>query len=389
LQKIAPDDGFAGLFGATLALDGDTLVVGAPWHGHRDNQGALYIYERHADQWSYVTELQTADGDAVGQFGTFVDIDGDTIVASAPYHEWRATDGAVTRDGATYVFEKLARGWTETAEFGSAAGGIGGPVAVSGDSILAAGAKLHAYQRTSSGWQQTAEIAASLNEGFGGQAAMEGSMALFSSPTQDAPLVNSGVVYAYDKVGDGWEESQVLKPSDPVFRGMFGASVAMSGNVALIGRPGGLPAADGPPPGAAYLFERSDDGLWHETGKLEASDGFGGDFFGARVALSGDWAAVSALGWPDGRVYLFHHRDDVWNQVGRFHTGDAFPNDQFGVSLALDQGTLGIGARLDHQLGPDVGAAYLFHVPEGNSLALACAAAALTGRRRRRLMQVS
>jgi hypothetical protein len=102
----------------------------------------------------------------------------------------------VTRDGATYVFEKLAGGWTETAEFGSAAAGIGGPVAISGDSILAAGAKLHAFERTSTGWQQTAELGASLNEGFDGQAAMEGSAALFSSPTQDAPLTNSGVVYA-------------------------------------------------------------------------------------------------------------------------------------------------------------------------------------------------
>lgn len=207
--------------------------------------------------------------------------------------------------------------------------------------------------------------------GLGGGLALEGDTALVGGTAMDlGSLVNSGVVYALERDASGWHEAQVLKPSDPAWRGTFGSSIAMSGDTAIIGRPGGSPSAvDGPVRGAAYIFEKV-GGQWTEAAKLQPSDGFPLDGFGMEVAMSGNLAAVLSPNGAKSQIYLFSKLAEVWQEVGRISGTAKFSTDQFGISLDMEGGELVVGARLDGQLGKWAGAAYSYIVPEPRSAAL-------------------
>src|SRR5439155_1017417 len=139
---------------------------------------------------------------------------------------------------------------------------------------------------------------------------------------------------------------------------------AVSGDTAVVGAyqystPAGTDA------GSAYVFVRSGTN-WTQQAKLTASNGAAGDLFGYSVALSGDTALVGTLddttpaGMNAGSAYVLVRSGINWSQQAKLTAGDGQTGDQFGSSVALSGNTAVVGAPLDGTLaGIQAGSAHV------------------------------
>jgi hypothetical protein len=393
---VRPID-YGGWFGGALDLDGSVLVVGAERHSLSDGaRGAAFVYEHVGNRWVGVAKLRGPLRSQASAFGYAVGVDGDTIIAGDPDQSLPG----MRSNGAAYIFERTTGGWNQSqvlrATTPTIDGRFGRFVSISGGTALVnSGRGVQAFEKLATGWTAqtvlTPSIPDQFHNGFGLTAMkIEGDVALIGGSVYDGvdaagrELIDSGPrVFAFERDGDGWRQTAMLMPSDPVYNGGFGTSLDFSGDVAIIGRPAGGPAFDGPHRGAAYIFQKYGDD-WIQTAKLQPRDGFPSDGFGFRVAISGDRAAVLADQGEAGRVYLFANRQGAWREVGAIGTGVNFDVDQFGLALAMDGDRLAAGARLDGAVEYWHGAAYVMAVPEpAASAAGLIAAAAWAGVARR------
>ena len=136
-----------GRFGYSVAISGDTVVVGAPHTTVGDNawQGAAYVFTEPASGWTNMTQtakLTASDGKTCDYFGDSVAISGNTVAVGA----YSATVGGDICRGAAYVFAEPASGWTnmtQTAKLTSSRGAVGndfgGAIAISGNTVVVGG----------------------------------------------------------------------------------------------------------------------------------------------------------------------------------------------------------------------------------------------------------
>lgn len=386
VQKILPPYPAASYlwFGANVDVDGNLLVVSSPTSA--DSGGKAYVYELGPTGWEYQTALAPVDIHNSGYFYFGRNAAISAATSSTPARV------LVSSDGGGRLFEKSGGAWNEVALL-PGYGDVAGNTAVS--LISGPSARVSRYQ--SGAWNAGAILAPTfadnynLGGSFGEKIEINGDRVFVSAHSQDhsESTINSGAVFVYQFAGDELIDVETLVPPDPAWRGQFGYGIDADDGTLLIGRPGGSPSVNGPIQGIAYVYENFGDD-WSETARLQASDGFPGDTFGSRVALSGNFAAVSSQNAAaGGRVYLFRRDLAGWNELGWLETGDSFSTDQFGVSLKLDGRHLIIGARIDDQLGSNAGAVYVYTIPEPAAAALAASAAAaftLGARPRRRFM---
>ena len=156
---------------------------------------------------------------------------------------------------------------------------------------------------------------------------------------------------AYPLVVDPWFEQAKLTASDAAADDLFGSSVAVSGDTAVVGA-----SATTPSPalnaGSAYVFVRS-GGAWTQQAKLTASDAAADDKFGYTVAVAGDTAVVGAAsddtlaGTEAGSAYVFVRSGGAWTQQAKLTASDAAAFDHFGWSVAVAGDTAVVGGRDD------------------------------------------
>ncbi len=335
-------------FGASVAISGDTIVIGA-WEesggaagvngDQNDNStfgaGAAYVFVREGDGgWRQQAYLKASNPDISDGFGWSVAISGDTIVIGA-YLE------------------------------GSSATGVNGDQ--SDNSAIGAGAA-YVFVRDAQGiWSQQAYLKASntnAQDWFGYSVAISGDMILVGAPYEDSPMTsanenehdtaasNCGTAYVFVRDDQGnWRQQTLLKASstEPVF--MFGRSLAISGDMLVIGEAG-----------AAYVFEPDGQGGWQQQAKLKASETDADDRFGWSVAISGDTVVIGApyenncvtdfnANQSDncariaGAAYVFV-RDSQWNwsQQAYLKASNTEKEDAFGESVAIIGDTIVVGA---------------------------------------------
>ncbi|MCH7719169.1 MAG: hypothetical protein IIB21_06830 [Chloroflexi bacterium] len=391
-KLLAPNPDFFDLFGSSVAVSGDTAIVGALSDDDGGGTaGAAYVFQRNqggADNWGLVKKLLASDAEANDQFGTSVAISGDIAVVSAHFED---TEGA--NAGAAYVFQRDQGGtdnWGQvkklTASDAQAGDRFGLSVAVSGDTAVV-GAPLedaeaadagaaYVFQRDQGGtdnWGQVKKLLSSdaqTEDLFGLRVAVSGDTAVVGAYLEGGGggLSGDGAAYVFqrDEGGaDNWGEVKKLTASDAQLDDLFGCSVAVSGDTAVVGAQG-----------AAYVFQRNegDTDNWGEVMKLTASDAQDLEFFGRRVAVSGDTAVVGALGQNTGlfagAAYVFQ-RDQGgagnWGEVTKLTGSDAGADEEFGFSVAVSGDTIVVGARLEDAEGSSAGAAYVFQRAQGGA----------------------
>ena len=260
------------LFGRAVAVSGQILIRGAYYDA--DNgvlAGAAYVFRYDGVRWLEEAKLLASDGGPGDLFGSGVAVSGERVVVGAPGY----VEGESPARGAVYVFRHNGSSWVEEAK------------------LLASDRRAYQY--------------------FGSGVAAAGNAVVVGAYEDNDHGVASGAAYVFRYSGSSWGEEAKLLASDAAAYDYFGASVALTGDVALIGAPGN--DENGTDSGAAYLFHY--DGLsWVEEAKLLASDGGEADRFGYEVALAGDVATIGAPGNADnvlvgfGSEYLFRGLTD-------------------------------------------------------------------------------
>jgi Tol biopolymer transport system component len=325
--KLTASDGRANdSFGYSVALSGDTALVGAYADnvGANPSQGSAYVFTRAGGVWSQQAKLTASDGATNAFFGYSVALSGDTALVGA----YQDRVGANEYQGSAYVFTRAdvfddagqpITVWREQAKLtagdGATGQSFGGSVALSGDTALigASGDAVSgnveqgsAYLFTRAGelWSQQAKLIASDGteyDRFGLSVAVTQDTVLVGAYDQYAAL---GSAYVFTRVGAVWVEEAKLTAGAGAGGDYFGVSVALNDDTVLVG----APMTDSEfHRGSVYVFTRM-GAVWTEPEQLTGAPN---DTFGASVALSGDLALVGANqdgGAGPGTVYVFKPR---------------------------------------------------------------------------------
>jgi hypothetical protein len=389
-QKLyAPDGAEGDHFGASLAIDGDTVVIGAPFDGDPAHywRGSVYIFARAGGVWIEQGKLVSSDGESEDFFGDSVAISGDTIVVGAP-----GDDGPTSSQrGSAYVFVRSNGTWNVQQKLfatgASENATVGASVAISGDTVVVGApgddGPVGAYQgsafvfaRASGVWTQQQKFIPSDNEDndhFGESVAVSGDTVVVGAPYDDGGAGNShrGSAYVFVRSNGVWAEQQRLLASDGDSGDFFG-SVAINGDTIVVGAPGdnGLAGAN---QGSAYVFVRG-NGVWTQQQKILASDSVAYDYFGASVAISGDTVVINApceddlIGNFRGAAYVFSRSGGFWTEQQRFQGSDWAVEDRFS-QVAISGNTILAGKSADAGPGGDYqGSAYVFASPAPPSI---------------------
>ncbi len=322
-QKLTASDGHASdEFGISVAISGETALVGA-WGASVDNkifQGAAYVFTRTGTVWTEQAKLTAPDGVEYQRFGHSVAISGDTAVVGMPFAEI----GGNHNQGAAYVFTRTGTSWNFqqklTASDGAASKDFSFSLALEGDTILVGATTIaeggcnqgsaYVFVRNKASWTQQAKLTPSdsaLNDCFGGGVALSNNTALVGAEgAAIGPNLNQGAAYVFTRDGTTWAQQAKLTADGGLAEDRFGSSVSLLGNKALVGA---FCADIGSIhwQGAAYVFTRS-GADWSQQTRLTASNGSGSEQFGT-VSLAGATALVGApnswLGFTQGYAYFY------------------------------------------------------------------------------------
>lgn len=254
--------------------------------------------------------------------------------------------------------------WSETAKLsasdGAAGDYFGRSISISGEYLIigaygddSSRGSAYVFKRQGTSWIQETKLFASdgtMGDYFGYSVSVDGDYAVITAPGDDS---YRGSVYVFNRAGGTWAQIAKLVASDGAAGDVFGVSVFLSGEYAIIGA-----WYDDEQRGSAYVFRRSEGG-WVQAAKLSASDGAINDYFGISVFVEGEYAAVGAFGanGSRGSVYIFKRSGISWTEECKLLASDGAYFHNFGVSLWLDGEYALIGAN-----GYDThrGCAYVF-----------------------------
>jgi hypothetical protein len=351
------------LFGQSVGISGDTIVVGAIGdpsdatgvNGDEDrtnalNSGAAYVFVRTGTNWAQQAYLKASNTDRIDSFGYSVAISGDSIVIGAANEDSATTgvNGNQTNKnapgaGAAYVFVRDGTKWTQQAYLKASNtesnDQFGWSVAISGDTVVV-GARSESSSATGVNGDQS-----------------------------DNSAVRSGAAYVFVRNGTNWSQQAYLKASNTGAGDVF-YTVAISGDMAVVGAQGESSSASGvngdqsdnsySGSGAAYVFVRNGTN-WSQQAYLKASNTRPIQDFGWSVAASGDLILVGAnqessnatglngnqnntSAGTSGAAYLFVRNGTNWSQLAYIKASNTKTMNQFGYSVGLSGDTAVIGS---------------------------------------------
>jgi hypothetical protein len=367
-------------YGYSIAVDGTTAIIGAPYHDAKgyENSGAVYISDYVGSSWQFSQKVvKTPNTQPNMHFGWDVDISGNTAVVGAP-----GTAVEYYNDGEIFILQKQNGIWSIT-RFESDVDSepkFGTSVAIEG-SVIAAGAPFSDDDASNQGHVNVYDLNDPSKEiglymgseetevYFGSSLDISNGRILVGAPGKEVDEADDmGTAYIYVQSGEGWVRQAELTPAMGNAEEEFGASVALDGDIALIGAP-----ADTPDDlGAAYFFNYINN-TWLEGQTLFASDLASGDRFGHAVALDGEMALIGAPlkdtmhGADSGKAYFFKRAGNTWseddNVIPVDYAGDAEANgsDMFGQAVALSNDRAFVGATNIDAFGyQNYGAVYTY-----------------------------
>jgi hypothetical protein len=303
--SLRPHDGERRDVCGSVALSGDAALVRTSARANGEWRGAAYVFVREDGTWSQRAKLRPEDDGGGDGFGRALALSGGTALVGANSDENLNGENA----GSAYVFGR-------------------------GDGT----------------WSQEAKLVADggADDRFGSAVALSDGTALVGAPNADGPSgSNTGAVYAFEQHDATWRQRAEIQPRRLRDGDGFGRGVALDGATALVGAAG----TDGLT-GAAYVFRQSGDG-WATEATLSAPEPLSAPqpAFGASVALSGALAVVSTVGHNDPNreesplpTFVFGRDDETWAHQARLIPDDGNLEDRFGSSVALADGVALVGA---------------------------------------------
>lgn len=393
-ELISSDGAAADEFSWSVATSGNTVVVGAPFHavGANQAQGAAYVFVEPTGGWANATqtaELTASNGTQNAYFGSSVAISGNTIVVGAP----GATVEGNTGEGSGYVFVEPTGGWknmTQTAELGASDGAagdnfgqaiaidsntvvVGAPYATIGSNYQQGAAYI--FTKPGNGWTnltQTAKFAVSTGAAgdiFGASVTVSGKLVVGGSPQATiSGNTSAGAAYVFVEPSGGWTnatQTAELTASDAMQDDYLGAAVSASGNTVAVGAPSDYS-------GAVYIYVQPSGG-WTDmtqTAELTVAGATSQVLLGTSVAIDANTVLSGGVGTAvngnqfQGAIYVFIEPTGGWqdmNQTYQMTASDGAAGDYFGRSIAVREST-GVAGAPHHAVGsnPWQGTSYIF-----------------------------
>ena len=197
---------------------------------------------------------------------------------------------------------------------------------------------------------------------FGWSVSLSGEYAIIGAPFDDDNGNRSGAAYIYKRDGINWLVQAKLVPTDGEEEDLFGWSVSISGDYAIIGAQ--REDTKGESSGSAYIFAR-ENGIWIEKAKITARDGDENDRFGFSVSIDSNYAIIGAIGSNgnvnySGSAYIFKRQRANWIEQAKFNASDGSEHDDFGRTVSISGEYAIVGAYWDDDNGFNSGSAYIF-----------------------------
>jgi hypothetical protein len=379
------------LFGISVAVSGNTVVVGASDeagdvnstmtapNNNESDAGAVYVFTRAGTTWSQQAYLKAFNAEHLNKFGKSVAIDGNTIAVGTPGDDGDANSSMINPNtsanysGAVHVFDRTGTTWTQTAYLKASNAepfdSLGDSVSMDGDTVVAGAIG------------ESGDASSSIN-------------------TPNNAAILAGAAYVFLRDGSTWSQEGYLKAHNAGIDDQFGSAVDIDDDTIVVGS--GLEDGDinstmvasnnnAVDAGAAYVFVR-DSGTWTQQAYLKAGNADEEDMFGGwgmkyAVAVSGDHVVVGARtedgdanstmaspndnGISPGAAYVFSRVDDEWLQRDYLKSDNIANYDYFGTAVAMDQdhivvtatgedGDANSTAALPNNNTTEAGAVYVF-----------------------------
>ncbi len=378
-RLFASDGGANDQLGRSVAVNGDTAVVGASQDDDNgSNSGSAYVFRFNGSTWEQEQKLLPSNGASGDRFGYAVALSGDTVIVGA----WGDNDLGVD-SGSAYVYRFDGSSWVQEQQLHASKGEttdrFGYTVAFSGDTVIigtpgdddagpdSGSAFVYRFDQRESSWVEVQKLLApdaEPGDNFGGAVASAGTAVVIGTPFDDDHGTDSGAAYVFRFDGSTWILEQKLNAAAGAAGDNFGHSVAVSGDTIVAGAWYNDDTASNA--GSAYVF-RFEDSTWIEEQKLLASDGADDNLFGTAVAVRSGTVIIGARNDNDnnplaGSAYVYHFNPDgsQWIEEQKLLASVGTPGDQFGSSVAISGDTVVIGARVDNINCDNCGAAYVF-----------------------------
>jgi len=358
-------------FGVAIAMDGAVAVATALF----DNEplrgsGAAHVLRFDGAQWVEEAKLIPPDAHPYDAYGIRAALRGDVFVVGAPNKNVRSQ-----LDGAAYVYRFEGGSWQEEAVLTSPHGGylenFGISVAV-GEDLIAIGTPrendrgqwsgaVWVFRRQGGTWAPTAKLHASngtVGAAFGWSLALHGDVLVVGATHIYTGAPGEAYVFRFD--GTGWTEEARLVPADSAAWDWFGESVSVTDGVIFVGAPSNSPVTWRT--GAAYAF-RHREGEWVQEARLVPEGTQLREAAGIKVEVRGTRACVSRLANDGGLVSIYTFGLAGWTEELQLAASDRTPFDGFGYGGALADDLALIGALGADVVAENSGAVYGFELP--------------------------
>ena len=212
-------------------------------------------------------------------------------------------------------------------------------------------------------WEHEATLYApdgEFDDRFGSSVAISGDVVVVGSMDDEHDGFDVGSSYVYRFDGTGWVEEAKLIPPDGEFTDRFGQSVAISGGTLIVGAY--LDDDAGDRSGSAYVY-RHNGSDWRLETKLVAADGGEGDEFGISVEIEDDVSVIGARHFFNGgagAAYVFRFNGTMWIEEAKLEASDGEENDFFGADVDISEDKVIVGALGNDDFGSFTGSAYVF-----------------------------
>lgn len=365
------------LFGTSVDIDGDVIVVGANGCDDGGNSaGAAYVFRWNGGTWVEEAKLTASDPLVGAGFGWGVAISGDTVLVSARRNDGTATD----QPGVAYFFRYTGSAWTQEARVEASDGvptnEFGMSVALDGDTALIGApgddwvsdnntpGAAYVFVRSGSAWSEQAKFTAAggrLNDRFGYAVALDGNRAVVGARLHDATARDAGAAFVYERSGTIWTETATLLGSGGLTFDGCGTAVAVSGNTIAATCPGDDTTA--PAGGAVRVYVNGPTG-WTQQARVAPQDVDGGldDTLGNSVALEGNTLIIGS--WQDddgafngGAAFIYDRSGSAWSLRSKHLSSAPASHDWLGFAVAIGAGTVVAGATRADDRATDAGMA--------------------------------
>jgi hypothetical protein len=372
------------IFGNSVSIDGDTLVVGANYEDSTQttitngtgassvnssttsaNSGAVYVYKRSGTSWAQEAYIKAANNNEQDKFGFNVSLDNDTLAVGAPTEQSNQTtitngtgtssNNSINNSGAVYVYKRSGSTWAQEAYIKAANNDIddsfgGSGVSIEGDTLAVSAQEEDSNQTT-------------ITNGTGA-----------SSNNSNS---RSGAVYVYKRSGSTWAQEAYIKAVNSNAGDIFGSSISIDGDTLAVGAKSEASnqttitndttaSSDNSisNSGAVYVYKRSGSN-WAQEAYIKAANNHTGDKFGFNVSLDNDTLAVGVpteqsnqttitngtgtssdnTNSNSGAVYVYKRSGSTWAQEAYIKAVNNDAQDFFGSSISIDGDILAVGAE--------------------------------------------